>query len=79
MNVKHILGLSFCTLLLIILFQQAGVWFAYHTQMQKTEAVLASSFKETFILVTDAQVNRLRLCGRNTDAHGVCSRQPASE
>ena len=59
MNVKHILGLSFCTLLLIILFQQAGVWFAYHTQMQKTEAVLASSFKETFILVTDAQVNRL--------------------
>lgn len=59
MNVKHILGLSFCTLLLIILFQQAGVWFAYHSQMQKAEAVLAASFKETFILVTDAQVNRL--------------------
>lgn len=59
MNVKHILGLSFCTLLLIILFQQAGVWFAYHSQMQKAEAVLASSFKETIILVTDAQVNRL--------------------
>lgn len=59
MNVKHILGLSFCTLLLIILFQQTSVWFAYHSQMQKAEAVLAASFKETFILVTDAQVNRL--------------------
>lgn len=59
MKVKHILGLSFYTLLLIILFQQAGMWFAYHNQMQKAEAVLSSSFKEAFVLVTDAQENRL--------------------
>lgn len=59
MKVKGILYLSFCALLLISLFQRAGVWFAYRNQMQKAEATLAACFKETFILVTDAQVNRL--------------------
>lgn len=59
MKVRNVLLLSFLALLLISLFQRAGVWFAYRNQMQKAEATLAACFKETFTLVTDAQVNRL--------------------
>ena len=59
MKVRNVLLLSFLALLLISLFQRAGVWFAYRNYMQKAEATLAACFKETFTLVTDAQVNRL--------------------
>lgn len=59
MKVRNILYLSFCALLLISIFQRAGVWFAYRNQMQKAQATLDACFKEAFTLVTDAQVNRL--------------------
>lgn len=59
MKIRNILYLSFCALLLISIFQRAGVWFAYRNQMQKAQATLDACFKEAFTLVTDAQVNRL--------------------
>lgn len=59
MKIKHIVLLSVCTFLLLALFQAAGMSYAYRSQMQKTEATLASAFKNAFTLTTDAQVNRL--------------------
>lgn len=59
MKVKNILYLSVCALLLTSIFQRAGVWFAYRSQMQKADATLDACFKEAFTLATDAQINRL--------------------
>lgn len=59
MKVKHIALLSVCVFLLLAFLQATGISYAYRSQMRKTAATLASTFKSAFTLTIDAQVNSL--------------------